>query len=201
MMRTWVPSGRGTELPWGISTATTSRLTTAYSGADMTSILFSRRGLPGAGRDQLSTRAARFLVEVLHALRRPYEIPAVGPHRLRSGGIQAGGVADPAQQVLPELRLGEGRVGVASSRVPGPAAVEGVIPGDGVIAPHLPAGIARLVQAKQHGDAPAARVLLEVVPLVEAAPGIGQGARRGMVPVLDPDAAFSRRRMAREARA
>src|SRR6266545_4300436 len=114
--------------------------------------------------------------------------------------LSTGGVSDSTQQVLQERRLGEGLLRMASRRVPGPAAIVLMVPGDGMIVSHLSPGIARLVQGEQHGDTLAPRVLLKVVPLVEAVPGVRQRSRRGVVSVLYPNPRLCRRRVAREVR-
>ena len=99
---------------------------------------------------------------------------------------ELGGPLDPAEQVLAELGLGVGLVGVAAARVPRAAAVVGVAPRGRVVGAVDAARVRRLVERRQHVDLPA-RVALERVPLVEPLPALRQVARRRVLAVGDLD--------------
>lgn len=66
--------------------------------------------------------------------------------RLAVGLDLAGGVAQAAQHMAAEGRLGVGLLGVAEAGVEGAAALVGLAPGDRVIALHVPAGVGGLVE-------------------------------------------------------
>src|SRR5699024_9316327 len=87
------------------------------------------------------------------------------------GGDDSGRRAQAFEDVLEEVGLGEGLLGVASAGVPGPAAVVVLAPGDGVVLAHrVRAGVvAVLVERGEHVHV-TTRVVLEGVPLVVAVP-------------------------------
>ena len=116
--------------------------------------------------------------------RRPLEVVPDRPPALALG--QARGPLDAAQDVRAELGLGVRLGGMPAARVPGSPAVVGVAPGGRVVGPHRPGAgrVRRLVEGREDVDV-AARVRLEVVPLVEALPALGQAGRRGVVVVGD----------------
>src|SRR5437016_3874642 len=73
---------------------------------------------------------------------------------------------------------------VTERGVPGAAAAVEMTPGDGVIGPHFPARVGRLVDGREHVET-GPRIRLEVVPLVRPAPARRKLPRRGMHAVGD----------------
>src|SRR5687767_5687286 len=81
-----------------------------------------------------------------------------------------------ASKVIQELRLGEALIRMAEAGVPRAAAIEFMVPGNGMVGAHLAPCVRPLVQSCQNVHAGRSRG--EIVPFVRSIPDLGEAACR-----------------------